>query len=60
MSIYDHRDKPAYYHLANPDYCKNPHILKWWSAAHDSPHFPSTRLLRRFAPVPYQIGRFGG
>jgi aryl-alcohol dehydrogenase-like predicted oxidoreductase len=23
---------------------------------HDSPHFPSAQVLRRFVPIPYQIG----
>jgi putative restriction endonuclease len=27
---------------------------------HDSPHFPSAQPLRRFAPIPYQIGGFRG
>jgi hypothetical protein len=27
---------------------------------HDSPHFPSTQILRRFAPTPYQIREFRG
>jgi hypothetical protein len=27
---------------------------------HDSPHFPSAQLLRRFATIPYQIGGFPG
>jgi hypothetical protein len=36
MSIYDHRDKPAYGSFsANSNYCENPCILKWWSASHD-------------------------
>jgi hypothetical protein len=36
MSIYDHRDKPAYGSFGtNPDYCANPYILKWWSTSHD-------------------------
>jgi hypothetical protein len=29
-------------------------------APHDSPHFPSAQPLRRFAPIPYQIGGFRG
>jgi hypothetical protein len=28
--------------------------------AHDSPHFSSDQILRRFAPIPYQIGEFRG
>jgi hypothetical protein len=28
--------------------------------AHDSPHFPSARLLCRFGPIPYAIGGFLG
>jgi hypothetical protein len=28
--------------------------------AHDSPHFPPARILRRFAAIPYQIGGFRG
>lgn len=36
LNIYDHRDKPAYGDLSvEESYCKNPHILKWWSPAHD-------------------------
>jgi hypothetical protein len=36
LSIYDQRDKPAYASLKiNPDYCKNPFILSWWSKEHD-------------------------
>lgn len=36
MSIYDHRNKPAYQNFtAKRSYCKNPHILKWWTPAHD-------------------------
>jgi hypothetical protein len=39
-SIYDQRGKPAYDRSAgnhgwNPDWHKNPHILKWWTDAHD-------------------------
>ena len=28
--------------------------------AHDSPHFPSIQVLRRFVPIPYQIGELWG
>ena len=35
MSIYDRRDRPAYSFHTEPGYCKNPHILKWWTPAHD-------------------------
>src|SRR3989304_10209016 len=36
MSVYDHRDKPAYSNFqAEPRYAKNKHILKWWTPAHD-------------------------
>lgn len=38
MSIYDHRDGYAYgnpRYLAEPHYCKNKHILKWWTSSHD-------------------------
>jgi hypothetical protein len=38
MSIYDHRDRSAYgnpRYLAEPHYCKNKHILKWWTSSHD-------------------------
>lgn len=36
MSIYDHRTKPAYGNLAaKRSYSRNPHILKWWTPAHD-------------------------
>jgi hypothetical protein len=36
MSVYDHRDKPAYGNFqAEPKFAKNKHILKWWTLAHD-------------------------
>ena len=36
MSIYDHRDRPAYTNVeAEPHYSKNPHILQWWTPSHD-------------------------
>ncbi|HRJ57849.1 MAG TPA: hypothetical protein PLV64_16275 [Anaerolineales bacterium] len=36
MSIYDQRDKPAYgLFKIEPDYAKNPHILKWWNLSLD-------------------------
>ena len=36
MSIYDHRDRPAYEAFStNPDYCAYLYVLKWWSASHD-------------------------
>lgn len=36
MSIYDRRDKPAYQNfVVKRSYSKNPHILKWWTPAHD-------------------------
>lgn len=36
MSIYDHRTKPAYGNFTvKRSYSKNPHILKWWTPAHD-------------------------
>jgi hypothetical protein len=36
MSIYDHRDRPAYGGFgADPNYCTSPYILKWWTVAHD-------------------------
>jgi hypothetical protein len=36
MSVYDHRDQPAYGRFgADPAYSANPYILKWWTAAHD-------------------------
>ena len=36
MSIYDYRDRPAYGNFqTNPHYCKNRHILKWWTPSHD-------------------------
>jgi hypothetical protein len=37
MSVYNQRDKPAYGANAGLDtaYGKNPHILKWWTPAHD-------------------------
>jgi DNA invertase Pin-like site-specific DNA recombinase len=34
--------------------------LQFPSRPHDSPHFSATQILRRFAPIPYQIGEFGG
>jgi hypothetical protein len=37
MSIYDHRDKPAYgLFETDPDHCRNPHILQWWTLEHDA------------------------
>ena len=33
---------------------------KSYTRAHDSPHFPSARLLCRFGPIPYAIGGFLG
>lgn len=36
MSVYEHRDRPAYSNLSvKRSYSKNPHILKWWTPAHD-------------------------
>jgi hypothetical protein len=36
LSVYDQRDKPAYGNFsAKRSYCKNPHILKWWTSSHD-------------------------
>ncbi len=36
MSVYDYRDKPAYGNFSvKPSYCRNSHILKWWTPAHD-------------------------
>ena len=36
MSIYDRRGKPAYENFAaKRSYSENPHILKWWTPAHD-------------------------
>jgi hypothetical protein len=36
MSIYDHRDKPAYgLFKTEPHYSKNKHILEWWTSEHD-------------------------
>ena len=35
MSIYDSRDRSAYEFKADPQYCENPLILKWWSPIHD-------------------------
>jgi hypothetical protein len=31
-----------------------------WLPTQDSPHFSSAQPLRRFAPIPYQIGEFLG
>lgn len=36
MSVYDHRDKPAYGNFKTElRYAKNPHILKWWNSTLD-------------------------
>ena len=39
MSAYGHRDRPAYQMqipgFTHPEYCENPHILRWWTPAHD-------------------------
>jgi|APSaa5957512622_1039677.scaffolds.fasta_scaffold36419_2 hypothetical protein len=36
MSVYDHRDKPAFGNIyTEPKYAKNKHILKWWTSTHD-------------------------
>jgi hypothetical protein len=36
VSIYDHRNRPEFTNDgAEPHYCKNPHILQWWTPAHD-------------------------
>ena len=36
MSIYDYRDKPAYgLFKTEPQYSKNPNILKWWNSSLD-------------------------
>lgn len=36
MSVYDHRDRPAYEGFdADPDHSENPYILKWWTEKHD-------------------------
>ena len=36
MSIYDQREKSAYGNFSvKRSYCKNPHILKWWTSKHD-------------------------
>ncbi|MHB8855273.1 MAG: homing endonuclease associated repeat-containing protein [Bellilinea sp.] len=36
MSIYDNRDKPAYgLFKTEPNYAKNPYILKWWNSTLD-------------------------
>lgn len=37
MSIYDHRDRPAYRNLDTPlQYADNEYILKWWTNHHDN------------------------
>lgn len=38
MSIYDIREESVYGdpYVANPDWCKNEHILKWWTSEHDN------------------------
>jgi hypothetical protein len=36
VSVYDHRDRPAYSNFSvKRSYCRNPHILKWWTSEHD-------------------------
>lgn len=36
MSIYDNRVEPAYRSgTYGPEYWNNPHIVKWWTPAHD-------------------------
>jgi hypothetical protein len=36
LSVYDYRDKPAYSNFSiKSSYCRNSHILKWWTPAHD-------------------------
>lgn len=36
MSIYDQREKSAYGDFSiKRSYCKNPHILEWWTSTHD-------------------------
>lgn len=36
MSVYERRDQPAYGNFSvNRNYSRNPHILKWWTPAHD-------------------------
>ncbi|NQU80012.1 MAG: hypothetical protein HQ543_00665, partial [Bacteroidetes bacterium] len=36
MSIYDNRDKPAYFNFDAPvSYCNNKHINAWWTEEHD-------------------------
>lgn len=35
MGIYEQRTQPAYRAFAEESYCRNRHILKWWSPAHD-------------------------
>jgi hypothetical protein len=35
-------------------------VAKSYITPHDSPHFPSARLLCRFGPIPYAIGGFLG
>lgn len=45
MSIYDQRDKPAYrFFKIEPEYAKNPHILKWWNSSLDK--ILSTQILK--------------
>ena len=37
MSVYDHRDIPAYVNNPVPiHYCENEHILNWWNVEHDN------------------------
>lgn len=36
VSIYDNREGPAYNPSWPQEYCDNPHILKWWTTAHDA------------------------
>jgi hypothetical protein len=39
--------------------CSKPEIVAVGSLT-TPPHFPSAQILRRFAPIPYQIGEFRG
>jgi len=36
MSVYDHRETPAYEFRGNPEYLKNKYILEWWTDKQDN------------------------
>ena len=36
MSVYDHRETPAYVFRGNPEYLKNKYIWEWWTEKQDN------------------------